>query len=311
MSAAPDATYYHQYLTTGIIAENCKARRTHDSVKDCRWKPVVYGAFQCTEKAVTGTDLCTKCSARKCIYDATASIKDSNWHGIVTDPDSIPAESHIYGSTWFTVKPKWIGTAESTTTPTAPTSSSNAAPITSTANDDKIYPNIGETIYCSFGRGAAAKHEYSATFSLHSKNGTRIFTVNPENQPTLWRGLDVEFASPSGFAVACEMSHKGTTTRSTQNGWDKCYVKRDGATIKLNDLPPQVIVSEPSTSEQLTQLLHTATPEQLVQYLANAMEYLNEKNAHIASLEAENAAKDAHIADLEGKLGAIRTLISV
>ena len=111
--SSPDATYYHPYLTTGIAADRCLARRTDDdTAQDRRWKPIVNRAYQCSNKPVSGTDLCETCNRHKTAYDTTHSVERSNWHGVVSDPDSLPADSHIHGSAWFRAKAKWMGTVK-------------------------------------------------------------------------------------------------------------------------------------------------------------------------------------------------------
>jgi hypothetical protein len=259
---------------------------------DKRFTPAAYPEFQCNGTPMLGSDLCKQCTTNL-LNRGKTSKDDNSWNGRITEeppawshmlgtaamahskfnPDKVDKTGNQFGSNWHLFTERLVSrAATATSSSNAATSPSNAAdpePVSDTKN-----PNIGETVYCSFGRGAT-KHEYSATFSFHPKNGTRLFTVVPDRQPTAWVGLDVEFSSPTAFAVTCGMSHKGTGIKGHIRGPEVCYVKRDGNKISLNDLPalPQLIVSE---RDEIAVL-----------------------RARIAELEASNATKDTRIAALE------------
>jgi hypothetical protein len=287
----------------------CMARHLAPECMDKRFTPHAYPEFQCNKKPMPGSDLCKQCTTNLLKRGKTA--KDDNaWNSRVTEEP--PAWSHVLGTTAMAhckFNPdkvdkhgnqfgyNWhLFTTRLASRAVAPVSSSNAAPTADPEpipSPDTKTPNIGETVYCSFGRGAA-KHEYSATFSFHPKNGTRLFTVIPDRQPKVWGDLPTEFPSPTAFASTCQMLHKGSNKRESIRGPEVCYVKRGGNKIVLNDLPalPQLIVTERDEIDVLR--AQNASLE-----------------ARIAALEAQVAALGASNATKDAKLTAIRAAFDV
>jgi hypothetical protein len=300
--STPVTPDFYRLRPTEIDHTKCAGRKLRADTEDKRWAPCVKPEFQCSGPVVFGSDLCASCISHQHNHRVTGNTTGT-WNGRVTEEP--PAWCHMLGTAWA-AKCKWrpdrpdqFGAKWSLFTDRLASrrdaeSRSNAAPDPApvTTKPDRNHPNIGETVYCSFGRGQA-KHEYSATFTLHPKNGTHTYTVDSTHQPTPW-SINTEFDSPSGFAVACEMSHKGTTTKGNQNGWNVCYVKRDGVMTKLNDLPapPQLIVTERDEIDVLR--AQNASLE-----------------ARIAALEAQVAALGASNATKDAKLTAIRAAFDV
>jgi hypothetical protein len=107
---APAFTEYHPYLTTGYQPTLCLGRRIDDDTADRRWKPFVYGAYQCSNAPVSGTTLCETCNRHKSLYESSHDANTSNWNGTVDEPiESLPHDSRVYGSAWATAKAKWVG----------------------------------------------------------------------------------------------------------------------------------------------------------------------------------------------------------
>lgn len=111
--AAPPIAAYHP---TTINPDNCLARRYSSDTKDRRWSPMVYAAFQCKKKPVSGSDLCERCGRHERKYTdavaagaAVAVLRDIDWSGRVGDMASIPAHSHIAGSQWHLDRCVWTG----------------------------------------------------------------------------------------------------------------------------------------------------------------------------------------------------------
>lgn len=108
ISTAPTWESYH---TDPVDMTRCIGRRTSEAKADRRWSFTVYGAFQCKMAPLADGNLCADCCARRA-RDAKGSTEASNWHGVVTDMNSLPAWSHVAGSAWcLSGKPKWLGVA--------------------------------------------------------------------------------------------------------------------------------------------------------------------------------------------------------
>lgn len=102
----PPLEAYHPYIAAGADTTHCMARRTDRDQKDRRWTPFVYGAYQCRNMPIAGSDMCSTCLGHE-----AKGTADEDWHGRVTEV--IPADSHIAGSEWFlSGKPKWTGVAK-------------------------------------------------------------------------------------------------------------------------------------------------------------------------------------------------------
>jgi hypothetical protein len=112
--SAPPTSAYHP---AAVNPDNCQALRYSADTKDRRWSPMVYAAFQCKKKPVSGSNLCERCLKHKQAYDAAiaagapvAAQRDADWSGYVGDLASIPSYSHIAGSMWYLEgKPTWNG----------------------------------------------------------------------------------------------------------------------------------------------------------------------------------------------------------
>ena len=126
--AVPMTSYpsWESYHPTSIDITKCIGRRTKKALGDTRWKPVVYGAQQCTNPRPAGGDLCAECIHRRETrpHPPTSEGSRGCWQGVVTDMGSLPAPSHIAGSEWCRSKPKWRGSA---VTPVAAVSAVSAA----------------------------------------------------------------------------------------------------------------------------------------------------------------------------------------
>ena len=101
----PPVEAYHPYNATGADMTHCLGRRTDSKHEDRRWTPSVYGAYQCRNKPVSGSDLCSTCLG----HEAKGTHKDG-WNGRVTE--ELPADSHCAGSAWAEAKAKWTGVAK-------------------------------------------------------------------------------------------------------------------------------------------------------------------------------------------------------
>jgi len=92
----------------------------------------------------------------------------------------------------------------------------------------------GETIYRSVGQKRDAE-VYTATYSIaNDGSGVITLTVNPADQPR-WKGK-TSFTSPSTFATAAAQAHNNDLNPHSINGWNVCYVIRDGKKVILRDL---------------------------------------------------------------------------
>lgn len=100
----PPMEAYHPCLATGADMTLCLGRRTDSNHEDRRWTPSVYGAYQCRNKPVAGSDLCETCVG----HEAKGTHRDG-WNGRVTE--ELPADSHCAGSAWTKAKAKWTGVA--------------------------------------------------------------------------------------------------------------------------------------------------------------------------------------------------------
>lgn len=118
MSIAPGVTteppaieHYHPAPDTLVLTGGrCVGRRTDSDHCDRRWKPFVYVAYQCTNRAAltedgTVSDLCTTCQRHEAASAPAKSHPD--WNGRVNGP--LPTDSKIAGSVWFTSKAVWLG----------------------------------------------------------------------------------------------------------------------------------------------------------------------------------------------------------
>ena len=83
----------------------CIARRITPGRKDRTWSPHLYIPKQCTNDPMGGTQLCSTCSHRKQMSPSGGPYV-WDWHGVVTEPDVVPAGSHLFGSKWFYAKCK-------------------------------------------------------------------------------------------------------------------------------------------------------------------------------------------------------------
>ena len=111
----------------------CIGRRTSEAKADRRWSFTVYGAFQCKMAPLADGNLCADCCARRA-RDAKGSTEASNWHGVVTDMNSMPAWSHVAGSAWcLSGKPKWLGVARPKAVRQVYVPAVAAAPVTAVA----------------------------------------------------------------------------------------------------------------------------------------------------------------------------------
>lgn len=92
----PSVESYH---STDFDASKCMGR--HVMAEDRHWTPRVYGARQCSNKPVNGTDLCKTC--HKHLEKGASAYK--GWHGRVNDNlSTLPPDSHVAGSVWFNTK---------------------------------------------------------------------------------------------------------------------------------------------------------------------------------------------------------------
>lgn len=101
----PPMEAYHPYTATGADMTRCLGRRTDSNHEDRRWTPSVYGAYQCRNMPVAGSDLCSTCLG----HEAKGTHR-GGWNGRVTE--ELPADSHCAGSAWTKAKAKWTGVAK-------------------------------------------------------------------------------------------------------------------------------------------------------------------------------------------------------
>jgi hypothetical protein len=93
------AKFHPQAIDTS--AQACMGRR-EVAEPDRRFKPFIYGATQCKNKAVQDSGgLCETCIGHLAEHTATPERK-SGWHGRVDQAlDLMPATSHIAGGPWY------------------------------------------------------------------------------------------------------------------------------------------------------------------------------------------------------------------
>jgi hypothetical protein len=93
------SAFHPQAIDTS--AQACMGRREAPE-PDRRFKPFIYSALQCKNKAVQDSGgLCETCVTHKDAYTAAPDSKH-NWHGRVDEaPELMPANSHIAGGWWF------------------------------------------------------------------------------------------------------------------------------------------------------------------------------------------------------------------
>ena len=94
MSAMPSfvASFHPASVDQG--AQACKGRRTNPDHADRTFRPFIYAAFQCGNRAVQdGDGLCATCIRHR---------GGAEWHGRVDEPlHEMPITSHIAGGRWF------------------------------------------------------------------------------------------------------------------------------------------------------------------------------------------------------------------
>ncbi len=87
-------------MSTPVNPNKCIGRRITPGRKDRSFTPHLYIPKQCRNDPTDGNTLCSTCSYRKQIW-SYGGPEMWKWHGVVTEPDIVPANSHIHGSAWF------------------------------------------------------------------------------------------------------------------------------------------------------------------------------------------------------------------